>query len=117
MCAKTFRSLALLFSVSLVLAAGCARETEPTTGSGPTPTPRAEKTTLMVFAGAANTPALTELCQLFEKRADCRVDDTFAGSGIVLTQITQEKIGDVYVPGSDDFMERAKEQGSQGKLL
>ena len=102
MCAKTFRSLALLFSVSLVLAAGCARETEPTTGSGPTPTPRAEKTTLMVFAGAANTPALTELCQLFEKRADCRVDDTFAGSGIVLTQIRilrQDMQGSGYLRG------------------
>lgn len=104
--------LALLFALSLALTAGCARR--PESGTGPTtkPVTQAEKASLMVFSGAANTPPLTELAKDFEGKANCRVDVTFAGSGTLLNQIDLEKVGDVYVPGSDDFMEKAKQKGA-----
>jgi molybdate transport system substrate-binding protein len=64
----------------------------------------------MVFAGAANKPPLTELAKSFEEKSNCKVDVTFAGSGTLLNQIDLEKTGDVYIPGSDDFMEKAKQK-------
>jgi molybdate transport system substrate-binding protein len=62
---------------------------------------------LHVFAGAANTPPLTEAAKLYEKRYGVKVRLTFGGSGVVLSQMKLARKGDVYVPGSDDYMEKA----------
>lgn len=66
---------------------------------------------LHVFAGAANTPPLTEAAKLYEKRYGVKVRLTFGGSGVVLSQMKLTRKGDVYVPGSDDYMERAIKEG------
>jgi molybdate transport system substrate-binding protein len=71
----------------------------------------AEKTHLMIFAGAASKPPSQEAEQVFEKaHPDIEIDMTFGGSGTLLQQMTLEKIGDIYMPGSDDFMDRAEEK-------
>ncbi|MCS7265252.1 MAG: molybdate ABC transporter substrate-binding protein [Armatimonadetes bacterium] len=64
-----------------------------------------------VFAGAANTPPLTEAAKLYEKRYGVKVRLTFGGSGVVLSQMKLARKGDVYVPGSDDYMELAVKEG------
>ncbi len=64
-----------------------------------------------VFAGAANTPPLTEAAKLYEKRYGVKVRLTFGGSGVVLSQMKLTRRGDVYVPGSDDYMELAIKEG------
>lgn len=64
-----------------------------------------------VFAGAANTPPLTEAAKLYEKRYGVKVRLTFGGSGVVLSQMKLARKGDVYVPGSDDYMELAIKEG------
>ncbi|MEJ7614739.1 MAG: substrate-binding domain-containing protein, partial [Candidatus Fervidibacter sacchari] len=66
---------------------------------------------LHVFAGAANTPPLTEAAKLYEKRYGVKVRLTFGGSGVVLAQMKLARKGDVYVPGSDDYMEKAIKEG------
>jgi molybdate transport system substrate-binding protein len=66
---------------------------------------------LHVFAGAANTPPLTEAAKLYEKRYGVKVRLTFGGSGVVLAQMKLARKGDVYVPGSDDYMEKAINEG------
>jgi molybdate transport system substrate-binding protein len=66
---------------------------------------------LHVFAGAANIPPLTEAAKLYEKRYGVKVRLTFGGSGVVLSQMKLARKGDVYVPGSDDFMEIATKEG------
>lgn len=66
---------------------------------------------LLVFAGAANTPPLTEAAKLYEKRYGVKVRLTFGGSGVVLSQMKLAQKGDVYVPGSDDYMEKAIKEG------
>lgn len=72
----------------------------------------AKPTRLMVFAGAANVPPLTEAKQVFElAHPGVKVDLTFAGSGTLLSQMMMEHTGDVYVPSSDDFMDRAESKG------
>ncbi len=66
---------------------------------------------LHVFAGAANTPPLIEAAKLYEKRYGVKVRLTFGGSGVVLAQMKLARKGDVYVPGSDDYMEKAIKEG------
>lgn len=66
---------------------------------------------VMVFAGAASKPPTEEICNLFEQRTGVKVDVVFGGSGYVLSQMALAKQGDVYFPGSSDFMEIAKKKG------
>lgn len=101
---------ACLLGVLLLLAlcSGC-RQSQP--GTAPvSPPPVAPAVSLTVFAGAASKPALTQLVLDYQRRTGVKVEVTFGGSGSVLTQFSQEHYGDVYIPGSDDFMDRAEKQ-------
>jgi molybdate transport system substrate-binding protein len=66
---------------------------------------------LLVFAGAASKPPTEEAARAFEKKTGIKVNITFGGSGFVLSQMTLAKKGDIYFPGSSDFMEVAKRKG------
>ncbi len=88
-------SLALLFLYSLH---------SPGAGYG------AEEKKIEVFAGAASKPATEEAAALFEKNTGIRVLLHFGGSGKVLADMKLTGKGDIYFPGSSDFMERAKQE-------
>lgn len=66
---------------------------------------------LMVFAGAATVPPTTEVAKAYEKKTGVKVDVVFGGSGVVLSQMRLGKQGDLYFPGSSDYMEIAKREG------
>jgi molybdate transport system substrate-binding protein len=66
---------------------------------------------LFIFAGAASKPATEEVANLFERKTGIPVDILFGGSGFVLSQMKLGKKGDLYFPGSSDFMEIAKREG------
>ncbi len=66
---------------------------------------------LEVFAGSASKPAALEAARRFEERTGIRVRFHFGGSGAVLSQMELARRGDVYFPGSSDFMEVAKRRG------
>src|SRR4030043_1853128 len=66
---------------------------------------------LLIFAGAASKPATEEVIQAFWKESGISVDILFGGSGFVLSQMKLAKKGDLYFPGSSDFMEKAKKEG------
>jgi len=66
---------------------------------------------LLVFAGAASKPPLEEVAKAFEKKTGIKVDLVFGGSGYVLNQMLLSKQGDIYFPGSSDYMELAKKKG------
>ena len=69
------------------------------------------KTRLIAFVGAASKPPTTEAKEVFEKsHPDIVVDITFGGSGTLLNQMTLEEIGDIYMPGSDDYMDKAEKK-------
>ncbi|GAK52437.1 ABC transporter, periplasmic substrate-binding protein [Candidatus Moduliflexus flocculans] len=67
---------------------------------------------LMIFAGAASKPPTEEAAKLFEEKTGVKVDVVFGGSGYVLTQMILAKQGDLYFPGSSDYMEVAKKKGA-----
>lgn len=66
---------------------------------------------LLVFAGAASKPPAEEAAKAFEARSGIQVDLVFGGSGQVLAQMRLSRQGDVYFPGSSDYMEKAKREG------
>ena len=67
--------------------------------------------TLMVFAGAASKPPTEEAARAFERKTGVKVELIFGGSGFVLSQMMLGRQGDIYFPGSSDFMEVAKKKG------
>lgn len=66
---------------------------------------------LLVYAGAASKPALEEAAREFERMTGGTIDLVFGGSGFVLSQMKLAKRGDIYLPGSSDYMELAKREG------
>ena len=65
---------------------------------------------LMVFAGAASKPPTEDAAKAFEAKTGVNVDVIFGGSGYVLSQMMLGKKGDLYFPGSSDYMEIAKKK-------
>ncbi len=65
---------------------------------------------LLVFAGAASKPPTEEAAKAFEKKTGVKIDLVFGGSGYVLSQMMLSKKGDIYFPGSSDYMELAKKK-------
>ncbi len=66
---------------------------------------------LLIFAGAASKPPTEEAIKVFEKKTGVKVHVVFGGSGFVLSQMSLGKKGDIYFPGSSDYMEIAKKKG------
>jgi len=65
----------------------------------------------MIFAGAASKPPTEEAAKAFEADTGVKVRVVFGGSGYVLSQMILGKQGDLYFPGSSDYMEVAKKKG------
>ncbi len=66
---------------------------------------------LLIFAGAASKPATEEITKIFKDQTGIPADTIYGGSGFVLSQMKLAKKGDLYFPGSSDFMEVAKKDG------
>lgn len=66
---------------------------------------------LLIYAGAASQPPTEEAAKLFEQRTGITTEVVFGGSGYVLAQMKLAKKGDLYFPGSSDYMDKAKRDG------
>lgn len=66
---------------------------------------------LLAYVGAASKPPTEEVAKLYEEKTGNKVNLVFGGSGFVLSQMKLAKEGDLYFPGSSDFMEKAKRDG------
>lgn len=103
-----FTGLALLATVTLLLV-GCGQAT----GESSTTTD-ARKTgiaKILAYVGAASKPPTEEAAKLYEEKTGVKVELVFGGSGYVLSQMKLAKQGDIYFPGSSDYMDKAKRDG------
>lgn len=66
---------------------------------------------LLAYVGSASRPAMDELTAAFNRKTGIRIDVSYGGSGTVLSQMMLSKKGDLYFPGSSDYMEKAKQLG------
>lgn len=95
----------LFLTFSLVLS-GCGKQVMENNQKDTT-----NKKNLLVFAGAASKPPTELAAKAFEEETGVKVELIFGGSGYVLSQMELGKTGDIYFPGSSDYMEIAKEKG------
>ncbi len=66
---------------------------------------------LEVFAGSASKPALEECVEVFKGETGIEVEIHFSGSGTMLSQMKITRRGDLYIPGSPDYMVKALREG------
>lgn len=64
---------------------------------------------VVVFAGSASQPPLEEAAERFREETGTPVILHLGGSGAMLNQIRLTGQGDLYIPGSPDYMEKAEE--------
>lgn len=117
---KSTFALLIVALVSAIALTGCSQNaaqkettssqatTTATQSTDPTTTPTTAKQSLLVYAGSASKPPAEEAAKLFEQKTGVKVDLVFGGSGTVLSQMELNKNGDLYFPGSSDYMEKAK---------
>lgn len=77
----------------------------------PLPVLPATVSPLVVFAGSASQPPLEEAARTFEAQTGIPVILHLGGSGAMLSQIRLTGQGDLYIPGSPDYMEKADSLG------
>ena len=65
---------------------------------------------LLLMAGAASAPVVEELGKAFTQKTGIRVDLSIGGSGMLLSQIKLGQKGDLYLPASSDFIEKARKE-------
>ncbi len=70
-----------------------------------------ETKSITVFCGSASKPAMEEAAQVFEEETGITAYLNFSGSGTVLSQMKVSQSGDLYIPGSPDYMAMAIEDG------
>lgn len=90
----------IIMLMILALFSACSKPEVVSQGATPTGE-------LLVYAGSASKPPTEEATALFEKKTGVKVNLIFGGSGSVLSQMSLSQKGDIYFPGSSDFMEKA----------
>jgi molybdate transport system substrate-binding protein len=102
----------LSFCSGLVLLClqGCNQRDAPTKPSSGRGGADFKGRTIELFVGSASKPATEEAAVLFEQRSGAKLVVHFGGSGQMLSQLKLTGRGDIYFPGSSDYMEMAKRE-------
>jgi molybdate transport system substrate-binding protein len=67
--------------------------------------------TITAFIGSASKPPMDEINALFSRKHGIEVAAQYGGSGEILSQMKMSGKGDIYLPGSPDFMDSAQKEG------
>lgn len=70
-----------------------------------------QQKTITAFCGSASKPAMEEAAAAFREETGIEVFLNFGGSGTILSQMKLSKSGDLYIPGSPDYMAIAEQDG------
>jgi molybdate transport system substrate-binding protein len=102
----------MIIAVLILVLSGCQTHTIPSRQNQTNSTsPSSDVSTskeISVFAGSASKPPLDEAAELFKKKTGIKVYLTYGGSGAVLSQLKLSQTGDVYIPGSPDYLVKAQ---------
>lgn len=101
---KPFVIIALLavivFSVSI---SGCTTGAQ-VTGNNTT----GKNTSLMVYCGAGMSGPMDEIAALYKQKYGVTIEYNYAGSGTLLSQMELTRKGDIFMPGTAEDFETAK---------
>jgi len=59
---------------------------------------------ITIFCGSASKPPMEEIAAQFERERKVKVNMIFGGSGTLLSQMELSKRGEIYLPGSPDYI-------------
>lgn len=68
-------------------------------------------TTLFAYVGTGIKEPVIELAELYKARTGVSIEMTFNNSGSLVGQLSLSKTGDLFMPGSQPFVEKAKQLG------
>jgi len=63
------------------------------------------------FCGTASELPMEEAAKVFEQKTGIKVELNWGGSGAVLSQLKLSRRGDLFIPGSPDYMAKAIKEG------
>ena len=69
------------------------------------------KKQLLIYCGITMIQPMTEIARVIEQQEGCEIIITKGGSGNLLRAIKVNKLGDLYLPGSDSYIKTCKEEG------
>ncbi|MBN1897399.1 MAG: molybdate ABC transporter substrate-binding protein [Spirochaetes bacterium] len=69
-----------------------------------------EKPSLLIMCGSASQLPMTKIAGLYSQRKNIKVDLIYGGSGTLLSQISLTRKGDIYLPGSPDYIVKGVKQ-------
>ena len=89
----------LIFIIFLFIFLGCdSKELEK---------PKKE---LLIYCGATMMKPMMEIKEIIEKQENCKIIILKGGSGNLLKSLKISRIGDLYLPGSDSYIQKCKEE-------
>jgi molybdate transport system substrate-binding protein len=92
-------NLLLSLMLLLILAISCSRE-KP---ESPSTVNEISQKELLIYCGITMIKPISEIAAIIEKRENCKISITKGGSGNLLKSLIYNKIGDLYLPGSDKY--------------
>jgi len=94
------RGRVLLWAVLLcLLPTGCSE------------TPQAENTELLIYCGITMIRPVSEIAAIVEEEENCKFIITKGGSGNLLKSIRINGVGDLYLPGSESYIQTCLDEG------
>ncbi len=73
--------------------------------------PEESRQELLIYCGITMISPMQEIASLVEKEKNCIFKITKQGSGALLKSIRANKVGDLYLPGSESYMKTALAEG------
>lgn len=66
---------------------------------------------LLIYCGITMIRPMTEIAEIIETQENCKIIVTKGGSGNLLKAININKVGDLYLPGSDSYIKKCVTDG------
>ncbi len=107
----------ILLLIGAMVIAGCTttpQESTPQTMVPTTTTPVVTHESILVYSGAGLKAPMEEIGTLFTQKYGIRVQYTYGGSGMLITQMNLTRKGDVFIAGSTVEYNIAKNQSLVG---
>ncbi|MCK9312707.1 MAG: molybdate ABC transporter substrate-binding protein [Methanocorpusculum sp.] len=95
-----FASVVCLILLTVVCSAGCVTEEKNYDGQN-----------LLVYSGAGLKGPMAEIGTTFGEKYNVNVELTYGGSGVLISQMTTTKLGDIFIPGGEPDYQNAVAKG------
>lgn len=69
-----------------------------------------EKKELLIYCGITMIKPVSEIAKIIEQQENCKILITKGGSGNLLKSLKTNKVGDLFLPGSDSYIKKCREE-------